>query len=309
MKQKQYTLLISLVAACGILAAFFTNYLLIDTGENNWRWMMLVMVVPALLFFGLLFTVPRSPRWLLMVGKNEEGLSVLKKITGEENAVREYDAIRQFLNTKKEKTTLKDVLRYKSGTALTIGIFLAVFQQITGINVIMYYAPVIFDTLGFSADSSLFQTVLIGCINFLFTVGSMFLIDKLGRKPLLLTGSACMAISLGVLALILTNNVAGYWILTCILVYIAAFAISLGTVTWVLISEIFPNKYRGIGVSISTMFLWVACFAVAFLFPVVLSSLGTVNTFLLFMAICIAAFFFYLFFVKETKNIKLEDIE
>lgn len=173
----------------------------------------------------------------------------------------------------------------------------------------MYYAPVIFDTLGFSTDSSLFQTVLIGCINFLFTIISMFLIDKIGRKPLLLIGSSFMAISLGILAVIINKNIEGYWILTCILVYIASFAISLGTVTWVLISETFPNKYRGLGMSISTMFLWVACFAVALLFPVILSSMGTANTFLLFMAICIAAFFFYLFCVKETKNIKLEDIQ
>jgi sugar porter (SP) family MFS transporter len=308
-KRGQMVSINQLTIVTGILVAFFTNYLLIDTGENNWRWMLLVMVVPALLFFGLLFTVPRSPRWLLMVGQEDEGFAVLIKISGVENAIREYEAIRQSLDAKKEKTTLKDVLCYKSGAVLTVGILLAVFQQITGINAIMYYAPVIFDTLGFSADSSLFQTVLIGCINFLFTVASMFLIDKLGRKPLLLIGSASMAISLGVLALIITNNIGGYWVLACILVYIAAFAISLGTVTWVLISEIFPNKYRGIGMSISTMFLWVACFAVALLFPVILSSLGTINTFLLFMAICIAAFFFYLFAVKETKNIKLEDIE
>jgi sugar porter (SP) family MFS transporter len=298
-----------LTIVTGILIAFFTNYLLINTGENNWRWMLLVMAVPAVAFFCLLFTVPRSPRWLLMAGKDDEGLSVLKKITGEENAVREFEEIRQSLNKTKEKVTLKDLRFYKSGTVLIIGLLLAVFQQITGINTIMYYAPVIFDTLGFSADSSLFQTVLIGCINFLFTVASMFLIDKLGRKPLLLIGSALMAASLGVLAFIVNKNIEGYWVLACILVYIASFAISLGTVTWVLISEIFPNKYRSMGMSISTMFLWVACFAIALLFPVILSGLGTANTFLLFMSICVAAFVFYLFFVKETKNTKLENIE
>jgi SP family arabinose:H+ symporter-like MFS transporter len=192
---------------------------------------------------------------------------------------------------------------------LIIGIFLAIFQQITGINTIMYYAPVIFDTLGFSMDSSLFQTVMIGCINFIFTIVAMFFVDKLGRKPLLLIGSTLMSLSLGILAFSVNKGIGGYWVLVCILVYIAAFAVSLGPVTWVLISEIFPNKYRGIGMSISTMFLWASCFAIALLFPVVLSSLGIANTFLLFMVICIASFVFYWLCIKETKNTKLENIE
>ncbi|KAA6300845.1 MAG: D-xylose-proton symporter [Candidatus Ordinivivax streblomastigis] len=298
-----------LTIVTGILFAFFTNYLLVNTGDNNWRWMLLVMAIPAFVFFVLLFTVPRSPRWLLMVGKDEEGLATLKKITGEANAAREFEEIRNSLNKQKEKATLKDIFSSKSRTTLIVGIILAIFQQITGINIIMYYAPVIFDTLGFSIDSSLFQTVLIGCINFLFTIISLFFVDRLGRKPLLLIGSALMTISLGVLAFSINEMMEGYWILLCILVYIASFAGSLGPVTWVLISEIFPNKYRAIGMSVSTLFLWVAAFFVSLLFPVILSSLGIANTFLLFMIVCIAAFLFYLFFVKETKNTKLESIE
>jgi sugar porter (SP) family MFS transporter len=298
-----------LTIVTGILFAFFTNYLLVNTGANNWRWMLLVMVVPAIVFFCLLFTVPRSPRWLLMAGKEKEGLSALKKIAGEENAAFEFEEIRNSLHTKKETSTLKEIFSSKSRTVLIVGILLAVFQQITGINTIMYYAPVIFDTLGFSIDASLFQTVLIGCINFLFTVVSMFFVDKLGRKPLLLIGSAIMALSLGILAFSVDKTTEGYWILAWILVYIAAFAVSLGPVTWVLISEIFPNTYRGVGMSISTLFLWASCFAVALFFPVVLSSLGIAHTFLLFMLICIASFVFYLLCIQETKNTKLENIE
>jgi sugar porter (SP) family MFS transporter len=298
-----------LTIVTGILLAFFTNYLLVNTGDNNWRWMLLVMTVPAVIFFLLLFTVPRSPRWLLMTGRDEEGLAVLKKITGEENVVREYEEIRKSLNKKQEKSGLEEIFSSKSRNILIIGIFLAIFQQITGINTIMYYAPVIFDTLGFSIDSSLFQTALIGCINFLFTIVAMFFVDKLGRKPLLLIGSALMSISLGILAFAVNRNIGGYGVLICLLAYIAAYAISLGPVTWVLISEIFPNKHRGLGMSISTMFLWASCFAVALLFPVILSALGIANTFLLFMAICIASFVFYLLCVKETKNTKLENIE
>jgi sugar porter (SP) family MFS transporter len=298
-----------LTIVTGILLAYLTNYLLVNTGDNNWRWMLLVMAVPAVIFFLLLFTVPRSPRWLLMVGKEEEGLAVLKKITDAENAVHEYEEIKKSLSTKKEKSSLKEIFSSKSRTILIIGIFLAIFQQITGINAIMYYAPVIFDTLGFSIDSSLFQTVLIGCVNFLFTIVALFFVDKLGRKPLLLIGSALMSISLGILAFAVNKNIGGYGVLICILVYIAAYAISLGPVTWVLIAEIFPNKHRGIGMSISTMFLWASCFAIALLFPVVLASLGIVNTFLLFMAICMASFVFYWLCIKETKNTKLESVE
>jgi sugar porter (SP) family MFS transporter len=298
-----------LTIVTGILLAYFTNYLLVNTGENNWRWMLLIMAVPAVIFFLLLFTVPRSPRWLLMVGKEEEGLAVLKKITDAENAVREYEEIKKSLSTKKEQSSLKEIFSSKSRTILIIGIFLAIFQQITGINAIMYYAPIIFDTLGFSIDSSLFQTVLIGCVNFLFTIVALFFVDKLGRKPLLLIGSALMSISLGILAFAVNKNIGGYGVLICILVYIAAYAISLGPVTWVLIAEIFPNKHRGIGMSISTMFLWASCFAIALLFPVVLASLGIVNTFFLFMAICMASFVFYWLCIKETKNTKLESVE
>jgi sugar porter (SP) family MFS transporter len=308
-KRGQMVSINQLTIVIGILLAFFTNYILVNTGENNWRWMLLVMAVPALLFFLLLFTVPRSPRWLLMRGKDEEGLSVLKKITGEVNAVREYEEIRHSLNKKHEKSGLKEIFLSKSRKLLIIGIFLAIFQQITGINTIMYYAPVIFDTLGFSVDSSLFQTLLIGCFNVLFTIIAMLFVDKWGRKPLLLIGSILMSLSLGFLAFAVNKNIAGYGVLICILVYIAAYAISLGPVTWVLISEIFPNKYRGIGMSISALFLWASCFVVALLFPVVLSSLGIANTFLLFMAICIVSFVFYLLCIKETKNTKLENIE
>jgi len=298
-----------LAIVTGILLAFFTNYFLVSTGENNWRWMLLVMSVPAVVFFLLLFSVPRSPRWLISVGRTEEGKRVLDKIVGAEKAGYEFDEICRSLNKKDEKSSLKGILASKSKYILWIGIGLAILQQITGINTIMYYAPIIFDSLGFSMDSALLQTVLIGSINFIFTIVAMLFVDKVGRKPLLLFGSAMMALSLGVLSFAVNANFSGPWVLVCILVYIASYAVSLGPVTWVLISEIFPNKYRGIGMSVSTMFLWIAAFFVALLFPVVLSSLKVAGTFLLFMFICIAAFFFYLFFVKETKNTRLEDVE
>jgi sugar porter (SP) family MFS transporter len=298
-----------LAITTGILVAFFTNYLLVHTGDNNWRWMLLVMAVPAILFLCMLFTVPKSPRWLISVGRFDEAKGVLNKIVGKEKAEQEFNNIRQSLGKEEEKSTLKSILKSKYKYVLIVGIFIAIFQQITGINTIMYYAPIIFDSLGFSMNSALFQTILIGSINLIFTIVSMFLIDKVGRKPLLLVGSGIMAVSLGILAFLIKGQIGGYWILVLILVYIASYAISLGPVTWVLVSEIFPNKYRGLGMSISTMFLWIAAFFVALTFPSILSGLGASNTFLLFMGICAASFLFYLLCIKETKNTKLEDIE
>ncbi|MDR3267672.1 MAG: sugar porter family MFS transporter [Tannerella sp.] len=298
-----------LAIVTGILLAFFTNYLLVGTGDNNWRWMLLVMAIPAMAFFLLLFTVPRSPRWLLMVGRNKEGRAALEKIVEAEKVAFEFEEIRKSLDKRGEVSEFRSIFSSKSKKALGIGIGLAVLQQITGINTIMYYAPVIFDTLGFSMDSALFQTLLIGCINFLFTIAAMFFVDRLGRKPLLLAGSAVMALSMGFLAFTTSRGTGGYWVLAFILTYIAAFAISLGPVTWVLIAEIFPNQHRGLGMSLSTLFLWIAAFLIALLFPVMLATLGVAYTFSLFTVICVAAFLFYLFFVRETKNIRLEHIE
>ncbi|MDR2057173.1 MAG: sugar porter family MFS transporter [Dysgonamonadaceae bacterium] len=297
-----------LTIVIGILAAFFSNYLFVNTGENNWRWMLLVMGIPACVFFILLFFVPETPRWLIGAGHLHEGKSVLKKILNVYDVEQEFGEIQQSLNRVEEKSSLKALLFSTSKYTLCIGIILAIFQQITGINTIMYYAPVIFDTIGFSTNSALFQTILIGSINLLFTIISMFLIDKIGRKPLLLAGSGLMALSLGILSFSIEYMGQSYGILICILIYIAAYAISLGPVTWTLISEIFPNKYRGVGMSVSTMFLWIAVFLVALFFPSILAGLGISKTFLLFMVICVASFLFYLFCIKETKNTKLENV-
>ncbi|MCD8165708.1 MAG: sugar porter family MFS transporter [Bacteroides sp.] len=260
-KRGQMVSINQLAIVTGILLAFFTNYFLVSTGANNWRWMLLVMAVPTLAFLGLLFFVPRSPRWLTQVGRKEEAYQILHKITGTETAARqELDVIYRSLTKSEEKGSLRTMLNSGSRYMLTIGIVLAILQQITEINAIMYYAPIIFETLGFSMDLALLQTILIGGINFIFTIIAMLFIDRLGRKPLLLIGSAIMAISLGILAFAVNSSLPGPWVIVCILVYIAAYAVSLGPVTWVLIAEIFPNKYRGVGMSVSTMFLWIAAF-------------------------------------------------
>ncbi|MDR1782978.1 MAG: sugar porter family MFS transporter [Dysgonamonadaceae bacterium] len=297
-----------LTIVIGILVAFFSNYFLSSIGNDNWRYMLGVMSIPAMLFFILLFTVPESPRWLVRQGDKKTSLSILKKINNEQDASTILKEIENSLLQKREKKKVS-FRKPKAAIALMTGIFLAIFQQITGINTIMYYAPTIFKSMGAGMDSALLQTVLIGSINLIFTVVSLFFIDTKGRKPLLLFGSFLMTIALGVLSFGVYAGVSQYLILTSILVYIAAFAVSLGTVTWVLIAELFPNASREMGMSISTMFLWIAAFGVTFLFPVLLKKCGVSLTFFIFMLICLAAFFFYLFAIKETKDIKLEDIE
>jgi MFS family permease len=267
-----------LAIVTGILAAFFSNYFLSSLGANSWRWMLSVMGFPAICFFALLFFVPESPRWLARI-------------------------------TSEKQTSLTELWKSASRKMLFIGVILAILQQITGINTIMYYAPTIFDSMGFGMDSALLQTVLIGSVNFIFTIVSMFHIDAWGRKPLLLCGSALMTISIGVLSAVVNTEINQYVVLVCILVYIASFAVSLGPVTWVLIAEIFPDKYREMGMSISTMFLWMAVFGITFIFPVMLSALGISGTYFVFTIICSIAFLFYLFAVKETKNTSLDDVQ
>jgi SP family arabinose:H+ symporter-like MFS transporter len=298
-----------LTVVTGILVAFFSNYFLSSSGENNWRWMLLVMGIPALCFFIFLFFVPESPRWLVKAGRKDESLSILKRIAGENEALTDLKEIENSLLRKKEKISFSDFLGTHTRNILFVGIALAVLQQITGINTIMYYAPVIFSSLGFGIDSALFQTILIGSINFIFTIISLFFIDAKGRRPLLLWGSALMTVALGILSFAVNAELNQYLILTCILVYIASFAVSLGPVTWVLIAEIFPNKYREMGMALSTMFLWLAAFTVAFIFPVILAALGVSGTFLVFMFICLFAFVFYCLAVKETKGTKLEEVK
>jgi SP family arabinose:H+ symporter-like MFS transporter len=219
-----------LAIVIGILVAFFTNYLLVDTGENNWRWMLLVMTVPSVLLFFSLFFVPESPRWLVARKQNNDALKILLKTSGEEFAYSELKEIEKTLNTQQE-STYRDLLAPKIKPLLFIGIILAIFQQITGINTIMYYAPKIFANVGQSNDSALLQTIAIGGTNLFFTLVAMVLIDLYGRKFLILIGSAGMTLTLtGLSILYFLNQTSGAMVLIFILGYIAFFAASLGKI-------------------------------------------------------------------------------
>lgn len=298
-----------LAIVSGILIAFFTNYLLVNTGDNNWRWMLLVMAAPALLLFLSLFFVPESPRWLVAKGNTGKALTVLLRTSGAEEAPQQLDQIRQTLREKQE-ASYKDLLKPEVRNVLWLGIILSVFQQITGINTIMYYAPKIFARAGQSNDAALMQTIAIGGINLLFTIFAMLLIDHFGRKKLIITGSAGMTFMLFGLSLLFYLDAAnGILVLVFILGYIAFFAASLGPGLWVVVSEIFPNNLRSKGMSVALISLWMACTVVAVAFPVMLEAMSGALTFLVFALICLVNLWYVWLFVPETKNKTLEELE
>ena len=282
----------------------------VDTG---WRWMFGSGVLPALFFFVLLFFVPESPRWLTQQGKDNEALEILTKVGGQEHAQKEIKEIRDTIAM--ESGTLSQLFEPKLRIVLFIGIGMAVLQQITGINVILYYAPEIFKSMGIASGKAINDTVIIGFINMLITVAAYFVVDKAGRKPLLLIASAGMGLSLTLLgaAFFLQQfTTLGGWmgviILGLILFYVASFALAMGPVVWVVISEIFPTRVRGRAMSIAVVILWFSCYLVSQFFPIMLATLKG-NVFFIYAAMCVVSFFFVLFLVPETKGKTLEEIE
>lgn len=298
-----------LAIVTGILVAFFSNYFLVGTGENNWRLMLCALGIPSIVFFVSLLFVPESPRWLLQKGKREEALNILGRIVGSERASAEILTIEESLVTE-TKASLKEVFSKKMRPILGIGIFVAVFQQITGINSIMYYAPMIFAKTGIGIGKAYMQTVAVGAGNLIFTFLAMKLIDRVGRKPLLIAGNIGMLLSL--LSLSITffmEKTGGYLVLASVLVYIASFSLSIGPVTWVLISEIYPNRLRSEAMSVVVVILWAACFLVSLTFPYMLNVLGGGSPFLIFGTMCAIYLIFIILKVPETKNKSLEELE
>ncbi|MBP1963858.1 sugar porter family MFS transporter [Paenibacillus aceris] len=298
----------------GIFLVYFINLWIAGYGDDawdvstGWRWMFGFGVIPGLIFFVLLFFVPESPRWLIKQGKAAESLPILLRIHGEELARQEVLEIKESF--KQESGSIRQLFSPALKLALIVGVGLAVLQQVTGINAIMYYAPEIFKQTGAGTNASLVQTILVGLINFLFTILAIWLIDKVGRKPLLLGGSALMTVSLFVIGLQFhSGEPSGLLVLIFILLYVAAFAISLGPVVWVLISEIFPNRIRGKATAIASMALWMADYVVSQTFPPMLSSAGPAMTFWIFGFMSLFTFIFTWRVVPETQGKSLEEIE
>jgi SP family arabinose:H+ symporter-like MFS transporter len=292
-----------LAIVIGILLAYFSNYAFSGMGENAWRWMFESQIVPSLLFLLLLMIVPETPRWLIKNGRNEEAKEILAKTSGD------FAAIENSFKNEKQPD-LKQLFSRKYKNVLFIGILIAVFQQITGINSILYYAPVIFRETGLDNASSLLQTIGIGAINVLSTFIAIGLVDKVGRRRFFLIGSLLMGFSLFAIGSCFEFKYFDhYLVLIFMLIYVASFGCTLGAVTWVYLSEIFPNAIRGLALSVATLSLWLADFVVTYTFPIMTKHLGTSSTLFCYAALCAVAFVYMLFNVKETKGRTLEEIE
>lgn len=292
----------------GILLSYFVNWLLVDVGAHNWRWMFASEVLPAVFFMIALLFVPESPRWLAKQGRLDTALAILSKIGGRKHAEVEVNEIKSSID--KEEGTIKELLKPGLRIVLLIGVLLAIFQQITGINTVIYYAPKIFLRAGYeSASSALLASVIIGITNLVCTIIAISFIDRIGRKPLLLIGLVGMGISFLIAGFAMQAQAVGAaWILIPLITYVGFFAMSLGPIVWVLISEIFPTKIRGRAMSIATMALWISCFIVAQTFPWLVEKIGE-GTFYIYGGICAVAFGFVLLMVTETKGKTLEEIE
>ena len=294
-----------LTIVLGILITNLINYTLRNYGDDAWRWMFGLGFIPSTLFFIGALWLPESPRWLLKAGKSAKANIVLSKIGNIEFVNDSIKNIQQSL-TGVTKTNYSAILKKGVLPAVLVGIGLAVFQQLCGINTVFNYAPKIFESIGASQDDQLLQTVFIGGVNLIFTILAMLLVDKLGRKPLMLIGAGGLAI-LYVIIVILLGGHSSYvsWFL---LASIGVYAMSLAPVTWVLISEIFPNKIRSEATAVAVISLWAAYFILVFTFPVLFERLQE-RSFYIYSAICVLGFFFVWRKVKETKGKTLEELE
>jgi len=309
----------------GILAAQVANWLIADrvpenataemirqswNGQLGWRWMFAAVVVPSLIFFGAALFVPESPRWLMKTGKPAQAQVILRRIGGEAYAENAIADIQSTLGSEAgQAVRWMDLLAPGVSKALVIGVVLAVLQQWSGINVIFNYAEEIYRNAGYGVSGILFNIVITGTINLICTLIALTFVDKLGRRPLMLFGCAGVGLSHFLIGLTYRLGLTGLPVLVFTLCTIGCYAMSLAPVTWVLISEIFPNRVRGLGVAISVSALWIASFILTYTFPLINRRLGSSGTFWLYALVCIAGFVFVWKRVPETKGRTLEQIE
>jgi len=292
----------------GILLSYLTNYWLRNAGPNNWRWMFLTGVVPAIVFFGLLLRAPETPRYLIMAGKPVEARRVLARIVHAELLPLEFDRIEASFASRSQGWS--DLLRPGIRRAAGVSFFLAILVHVSGVNTVIDYAPSIFQSAGWKIDAALFATFLVGVTNFVFTLASFWMIDRWGRKPLYLLGSVVMGITLTGLALLSAFDVfRGAMVPILIMTYLAFFACCIGPVFWTLVPEIFPNSIRGTAMTVPVLTQWVANAIVVLLFPLAFHQLGKSLTFGFLAAMALAQAIFTWFFVPETKHKTLEEIE
>lgn len=297
-----------LTVVLGILITNLVNYFLADTGEDAWRWMFGLGTVPSVFFLLGVMWLPESPRWLMKDGQDVAARAVLNKIGSAEFVESTVSAIQKSL-TGTTKHSYKELFDKSVRPAVVVGITLAVFQQFCGINVVFNYTSTIFESVGANLDRQLFETVAIGFVNLVFTLLAMWQVDKMGRRPLMLIGSLGLSIVYIILAFMLQKQFPAGMVSIFVLLAISMYAISLAPVTWVLISEIFPNKIRGVASSVAIVSLWGAYFILVFTFPILAKKLGAYGPFYLYAGICFLGFLFVFRKVKETKGQTLEELE
>ena len=313
-----------LTIVIGILAAQIANWQIAEpipdgftdkqilnswNGQWGWRWMFWAEMVPASLFFILMFFVPESPRFLARQKKDDKVLKILSRVGGISYARSELSNIKETLKDNSEKVNYKALLHPRIRPILLVGIVLAVFQQWCGLNVVFNYAEEIFASAGYDVSDILFNIVITGSINLIFTLVAMRTVDKWGRRILMLIGAGGLTVIYILLGSFYFFNFDGFPVLLMVLLAIAVYAMSLAPVTWVVLSEIFPNRIRGAAMAVSTFFLWGASFVLAYTFPLLNSSMGTHGTFWIYSGITLAGFIFIKVRLPETKGKSLEEIE
>jgi len=301
----------------GMLVVYFVNYAISRSGSGDawlnqvgWRYMFASGAIPSAIFLGLLFLVPETPRFLMLKGREAEARAVLSRTLTEDEANLEIKEIHESL----AHHTSASVFSY--GMAIIVfGIMLSVFQQFVGINVVLYYAPEIFKSMGTTTDVSLLETIIVGAVNLAFTVVAVLCVDRYGRKPLQIIGALVMGGAMFGLGLSLMMQSKGMFSLICMLVYIAGFAVSWGPVTWVLLSEMFPNKIRNSALAIAVTAQWIANYLVSWSFPIMKDNKALVDTFhygfpyFVYGGMAVLAALFTWKFIPETKGRTLEELE
>jgi MFS transporter, SP family, xylose:H+ symportor len=313
-----------LTVVVGILAAQIVNWLIAEpvansattqmlhdswNGQWGWRWMFMAVTLPSAVFLASAFVVPESPRWLAKRGLNDAAHRVLARIGGGDYATQELGEIRATVNAEGQQPGWAGFRKPGVTRVLVTGICLAVLQQWSGINIIFNYAEELYRSAGYGINGALINIIITGTVNLVCTVAALGWVDRVGRRTLLLWGCAGIAVAHALLGLAYATGLGGIFVLILTLGAISSYAVSLAPITWVVISEIFPNSIRGPAVSIAVSALWTACFILTFTFPVLTQHLNTAGTFWLYSAICLAGLVFILLRVPETKGKTLEQIE
>lgn len=308
-----------LAIVIGILFSLISNYLLLNIGDQNWRWMLFSGAIPAVAFFLMLLVIKKSPRWLVKKGRIEEARKNIEELSSHEidteQTIIEIQKSINVENLGKKINLFKKPFR----KIIFIGIFVGIFSQLTGIGVVFYYSSQIFSIAGFSSYNSMGQSVILGVTNLIFTLIAMAVIDKIGRKKLLMFGQMGMVIVLGLFGYgLITGNITGYWLVALLVADIAFFASSMGVVVWVLLSEMFPNIIRARGASIGSFSNWVVSASLNFFFPVVIGFFGTTQatqqlgmgySFIFLAVVTFIGFIYLKKYIIETKGKTLEQIE